>query len=64
VRESWRRRGDDGPRRWRRRGVFITNEGFFVKLGQKIACAVHMFLLPFLQTDQLDGISKLKISET
>jgi hypothetical protein len=39
-------------------------EGFLVKLGQKMACAAHMFLLPFVQTDQLDGIPKLKISET
>jgi hypothetical protein len=39
-------------------------KGIFGKSEQKIACAQHMCTISLIQTDQLDGLAELKISET
>jgi len=66
----------NGLRRWWRRVFFLVFQffnlpkhcrlikGIFGKFGQKIPCAQHVWTISLIQTDQLDGLVELKISET
>jgi hypothetical protein len=41
-----------------------TNEGIFVKFGLKNACARHVFKFLSTETENANGMAKLKIFET
>jgi len=47
-----------------KRGILNTNEGILVLIRSKNACAAHMFEFPLAETENANGMAKLKIFVT